>query len=190
MKGKRLPASIRSILLNNDLASLLPLCHSLPTGRIYGHRLKTFLHLACKYSTSLSLLRHLIHTLHMNPHLPLPRTGVTCLHYACGRGSLRVVRFLVEEMGCDVDVRGPYGLKPLGVAVRFGREEVALWLLERTSRPLEPGRHYIPVIFRDTADTGGQSPTGPPTAAVYPSYPNSAGQGGPAAQTKVRTSPC
>ena len=47
----------------------------------------------------------------------------------------------MEEMGCDVDVRGPYGLKPLGVAVRFGREEVALWLLERTSRPLEPGRH-------------------------------------------------
>lgn len=52
-----------------------------------------------------------------------------------------MVKYLVGEMGCDVNARGPYGLKPLGVAVKFGRVDVAEWLLERTDRPLEPSRH-------------------------------------------------
>ena len=113
---------------------------TIATGRIYGRRLKTFLHLACKYSTSLSLIRYLVETRSMNPHVPLPRTGVTCLHYASGGGCLQIVKYLVERCRCDVNAKGPYGVKALTVAVRLGREEVVRYLLPRTQESCAPGR--------------------------------------------------
>ena len=52
--------------------------------------------------------------------LHLPTAAKTyALHEACEHGSLRVVKFLVEELDCDVDVRDDQQWTPLHYAATF-----------------------------------------------------------------------
>ena len=51
------------------------------------------------------------------------------LHDACRRGNLRMVQFLIEVVGVDINHRGRQGLTPLRFGARSGRAEIVEWLL-------------------------------------------------------------
>ena len=51
------------------------------------------------------------------------------LHDACRRGNLRMVQFLIEVIGVDINRRGRQGLTPLHFGSRSGRTEIVEWLL-------------------------------------------------------------
>ena len=54
---------------------------------------------------------------------------VLLLHDACRRGNVRMVQFLVEVVGVDINHRGRQGLTPLHFGSRSGRKEIVQWLL-------------------------------------------------------------
>lgn len=54
---------------------------------------------------------------------------VLLLHDACRRGNLRMVQFLVDVVGADINHRGRQGLTPLHFGSRSGRTEIVQWLL-------------------------------------------------------------
>ena len=51
------------------------------------------------------------------------------LHDACRRGNLRMVQFLIEVIGVDINRRGRQGLTPLHFGSRSGKTEIVEWLL-------------------------------------------------------------
>ena len=54
---------------------------------------------------------------------------VLLLHDACRRDNLRMVQFLVDVVGADINHRGRQGLTPLHFGSRSGRTEIVQWLL-------------------------------------------------------------
>jgi len=54
---------------------------------------------------------------------------VLLLHDACRRGNLRMVQFLIEVIGVDINHRGRQGLTPLHFGSRSGSTEIVEWLL-------------------------------------------------------------
>ena len=55
------------------------------------------------------------------------------LHYACQKGHTGLVKYLVEECGCDINVLNGDGLTPLHLACKYGNSvEVVKYLLNRS----------------------------------------------------------
>ncbi|KAM3318539.1 hypothetical protein ACQJBY_035977 [Aegilops geniculata] len=61
--------------------------------------------------------------------------GLVALHFAAGKGRLRVCRYLVEELGVDVDAVDDGGRTPLLVALIHGSTNTASYLLDHGADP-------------------------------------------------------
>ena len=54
--------------------------------------------------------------------------GHTPLHRAAGNGQLKIVRFLVEALGCRTDIHGHDGMTPLQIAHDKDHQDVVSYL--------------------------------------------------------------
>jgi ankyrin repeat protein/beta-lactamase regulating signal transducer with metallopeptidase domain len=85
---------------------------------------------------------------------PNPETGATPINVASARGNVEIVQFLLE-FHPDLGIRDKRGYGPLDNALRFGREDVALLLLE--AEPKEQltsqflGKMMEPAVRKDEA---------------------------------------
>ncbi|VAI52925.1 unnamed protein product [Triticum turgidum subsp. durum] len=61
--------------------------------------------------------------------------GLVALHFAAGKGRLWVCRYLVEELGVDVDAVNDGGRTPLLVALIHGSMNAASYLLDHGADP-------------------------------------------------------
>lgn len=69
--------------------------------------------------------------------------GDNALHCVCGWGDMEAARLLVEN-GINVNQRGELGFTPLNVALVFGHQDLADFLLEQGADPraLEAEPHF------------------------------------------------
>jgi ankyrin repeat protein len=64
--------------------------------------------------------------------------GDNALHCVCVWGDFEAVKLLVEN-GIDINQRGEHGFSPLNVAVDFGFNEIADYLIANGSDPMVLG---------------------------------------------------
>ena len=76
------------------------------------------LHLACIFSRSVELVCHLIkeagYTINAKGF-----DDYTCLHIACEKSELNIVKFLTSEQKCDLEAENKYGNRPLHIACAY-----------------------------------------------------------------------
>ena len=71
--------------------------------------------------------------------IPLNKNGDLLLHFACRWGDVDIVRYLVCEQHCDVNIRNKNGDSPLHVAIVSCQPSTALFLLQQEQcRPTLP----------------------------------------------------
>ncbi|KAL3647773.1 hypothetical protein CASFOL_008741 [Castilleja foliolosa] len=57
--------------------------------------------------------------------------GLTCLHFAAGRGDIEICRFLIEEVKLNIDFKTDKGDSPLILAALKGQFKAAKYLINR-----------------------------------------------------------
>lgn len=57
--------------------------------------------------------------------------GLSLLHWAADRGSLEIVRFLIQNLKADIDIKDVDGQTPLHYAASCGHAEVVKYLLDK-----------------------------------------------------------
>ena len=73
--------------------------------------------------------------------------GYTAVYFAASNGHLRVVKFLVEEAKVDIDIADGGGQTPLWTAINHGRDDVALYLIEKGANIHKAnGKRYAPLL--------------------------------------------
>ncbi|KAL6638914.1 hypothetical protein ACP70R_023550 [Stipagrostis hirtigluma subsp. patula] len=75
----------------------------------------------------------------------LREKGAGALHHAAAEGKLDVCRYLVEDLGFDVDVRDDIGETPLFHAANRGRFDVTRYLLDHGADPTIVGQAGSPL---------------------------------------------
>eukprot|EP00731_Ephydatia_muelleri_P013289 Em0007g599a len=89
------------------------------------------------YSPSLDILMYLIEERKCSPECP-GQWGRSLLHNACGKnGNLAMVKYLVENHGCDPSVKDEVGNTPLNIAAFSGSLNILVYLIEE--RKCSPG---------------------------------------------------
>ena len=83
---------------------------------IVNHKKELPTHTAC-HKDSLEIVKLVTSLSKMNPKAHY--NGVTPLHVASAHGSLQVVKWLIEEMGCDPNIEDGNHLTPLHCACQF-----------------------------------------------------------------------
>ena len=68
---------------------------------------------------------------HYNDHSLIDRNGNTLLHSACVSGRLGMVQYLVEDIKYDINCKNKMGNSPLHVAIEWGSNDVAEYLLKK-----------------------------------------------------------
>jgi len=81
------------------------------------------------------------------PKIPLPKGGVTVLHYAARQGALDAVRALAASHTLDLDRPDPDGVTPLLYATLNGHYDVAAFLLERGASPTKADQYGRTVLY-------------------------------------------
>ena len=76
------------------------------------------LHLACVFSSNVELVCHLIKEAGCNINAK-GFDDYTCLHIACEKSDLSIVKFLTSEHKCDVEAEDKYGNRPLHIACAY-----------------------------------------------------------------------
>jgi ankyrin repeat protein len=81
------------------------------------------------------------------PKIPLPKGGVTVLHYAARQGALDAVRALTASRALDIDRADPDGVTPLLYAALNGHYDVAAFLLEHGASPTKADQSGRTVLY-------------------------------------------
>ena len=86
------------------------------------------------------MIDHLVEEYGMDPD-GVDREGLTALHHAASRVSVRTVKLLVEKYNVDIHDRNRDGKTALDEAERNGRTECAAYLCELTYTQLLAGEY-------------------------------------------------
>lgn len=101
---------------------------------------ETAVHVAA-YKGNASILRLLIDASSESPleaAQAADSDGWTALHNACSRGWLDIVKYLVQDVGVDINVRSKLGYTPLMNAASKGNLPVVNFLLSQENARLDP----------------------------------------------------
>jgi ankyrin repeat protein len=126
---KSLPTEVRQALKSSNLSILIN--SDLSRGREYGAKGKTLLHYAAKHSASSDVLRYLTKRLKISARSTCRHKRVTALHYACKRGHLAVVKYLIQETKVNINTLKKGKMSPLLLAAKHSRTEVVHYLIEK-----------------------------------------------------------
>lgn len=61
----------------------------------------------------------------------VPYLNFTFLTFSAGWGNKEIVRYLIEEVGAKVDSKDHFGNTPLFYAIKYGHEDVVMFLIEK-----------------------------------------------------------
>lgn len=66
----------------------------------------------------------------VDPNGIIPRHGVTALHVACAKGRTQIVKYLIEELHCNPNVKSTnHFMTPLHMAAHHGKLDIVKYLL-------------------------------------------------------------
>lgn len=126
---KNLPVDILDAFRNNDLDTFKSFEFS--TGKEYGTKGKTLLHIAVKYTSSLEIIRYIIRKLGISARSTCSATRTTALHYACRRGYLPIIKYLVEDCKANVNAVMKGKLTPVLLAAQHCTTDVVFYLISK-----------------------------------------------------------
>lgn len=120
---------LKALLINDNIQIFKSL--KLHRGGVYGKQRKTILHLAAKYCSKIAIPVYCHLVLKVNPRTKTQKTHTCALHYACAKGNLLLVKFLLSLRECCVDPLRKNGETPLFIAIKYNRTDIAELLISR-----------------------------------------------------------
>jgi ankyrin repeat protein len=126
---KKVPNTIIDAFESGDLGILNDL--ELNTKKEFGSKGKTLLHIAAKYTSSVEIIRFIIRKIGISPRSTCLTARKTALHYACRKGCLAVVRFLVEDCRTNINASMKGKMTPVLIAAKYQRTDIVFYIISK-----------------------------------------------------------